>query len=110
MQTELPARRRLEWPWQLDAGAWRRALRAAYARASDNRVFIVAAALAFYAMLALFPGLFALISLYGLLSDPQDVERFVSELAGILPQSAWETLHEELRALVGVESASLSLG
>jgi membrane protein len=110
MQTELPTRRRFEWLWHFDASAFRRALRAAYVRATDNRVFIVAAALAFYAMLALFPGLFALVSLYGLLADPQDVERFVSALSGILPESAWQTLQEELRALVSVESASLSLG
>src|SRR6202008_1069223 len=36
--------------------------------------------------------------------------RFVSMLAGILPSSARDTLHEELRALVSVETESLSLG
>jgi membrane protein len=109
MHTELRAPHRIEWPWRFTAAVWRRVLRTTYAHISDNHLFMVAAALAFYAMLALFPGLFALVSLYGLLSDPQDVERFVSMLAGILPPSAWETLQEELRALVSVETGSLSL-
>jgi membrane protein len=110
MQTELPARRRIEWPWQLELDVWWQVARVTYAHISDNHLFMVAAALSFYAMLALFPGLLALVSLYGLLFDPQDVERFASMLAGLLPASAWETLHEELRALVSVETGSLSLG
>jgi membrane protein len=85
-------------------------IRCVIAQISSDHVFLVSAALAFYAMLALFPSLLALVSLYGLLSDRQDVEGFLSSLAGLLPSSAWETLHEELRALVSVESSSLSLG
>lgn len=56
---------------------WWRGVRRVQARSSRNRSTLLAAGVAFYALLALVPGLVALLSLYGLLFDPKDVERQV---------------------------------
>lgn len=55
--------------------------------AADN-LTLVAAGVAFYAFLALFPAAAALVAVFGLVADPGLVAGQVNELAGILPQSA----------------------
>lgn len=110
MRGELSTERRVQWPWHVALAEWRRILRSVWGQIDDDHVFLVAAALAFYAVLALFPGLLALVSLYGMLADPGDVESFISSLASLLPSSAWLTLREELRKLVSTPASSLSLG
>lgn len=101
---------RLLWPWQVEWSEWKRTIKVVIKDVSDDRLSIVAAALAFYAMLALFPGLIALVSVFGLIADPTTVEKGVSQLTGILPPDARQLLHEQLHALVTTPSSSLSLG
>lgn len=101
---------RLLWPWQVERPEWMRVVRVVIRDVSDDRLSIVAAALAFYAMLALFPGLIALVSLFGLVADPVTVERGVSQFTGILPPDARNLLQEQLHALVTTPSTSLTMG
>ena len=102
--------RRLIWPWQVDFRDWKRLIRVVISEVSDDRLSIVAAALAFYAMLALFPGLIAMVSLFGLIAEPASVEQGLRQLTGILPPGARDILREQLHALVSTPSSSLSLG
>lgn len=69
-----------------------------------------AAALAFYGMLAIFPALVALVSVYGLLADPVDVERQLNALAVLLPGAARDVVSGQLHAIVTNSSGSLGLG
>ncbi|SLN52920.1 hypothetical protein PSM7751_02535 [Pseudooceanicola marinus] len=50
---------------------------------------LVAAGVAFYAMLALFPGLAALIAMWGIISDPTVVMEELKLLRGILPDEVY---------------------
>jgi membrane protein len=110
VQADMSTERRVQWPWQVALGEWQRILRCVWSQIDEDHVFMVAAALAFYAVLALFPGLLALVSLYGMLANPSDVESFVSSLASLLPSSARLTLRAELHTLVSTPASSLSLG
>jgi membrane protein len=110
MNTLRLLRERIQWPWDLGLSGWLRVLRAAAAQVAAGHASVVAAALAFYAVLALFPGLLALVTLYGLWADPSDVELALGRLAGLLPASAWEILQGELRALIELGRTSLSFG
>ena len=59
-------------------------------------------------LLALFPGLAALVSLYGLAFDTAQIERQVAALSGVLPAQTQELLSQELHSLV--ESSNGALG
>jgi membrane protein len=65
---------------------------------------------AFYLLLALFPALAALVSIYGLVADPVDVTRNLQSLSGMLPQSTVNMIGNELHHLVSASSKSLGLG
>ena len=61
------------------------------------------------AAIGLFPALAALISLYGLLFDPNQVERQVQSLSSILPAQTAEMIGTQLHSLVEASSKSLSI-
>jgi membrane protein len=81
-------------------GSWRDRLRRVWDGISTNHVSILAAGVAFYGFLSLFPGLAALVSLYGLIADPVVVEQNLDALSGIVPGAAEDLLSDRLKAIV----------
>ena len=79
--------------------AWRAVLRV-QARASRNRLTLLAAGVAFYALLSLVPGLVALISIYALLFDPADVQRQMLDALDGAP--------DEVRTFVASQMADIA--
>src|SRR5437773_3522711 len=75
-----------------------------------DHVSIMAAGVAFYALLSIFPGMSALISLYGLVSDPATIEHQLTSLSGVLPEEALKLLSDQLHALVAAPPDKLGLG
>jgi len=75
-----------------------------------DHVTMVAAGVAFFGMLGVFPGLIALVAVYGLVFDPVDVERQAAALAGAIPGPVNDILTERLKALVSTPPSRLSIG
>jgi membrane protein len=73
-----------------------------------NRVTMLAAGVAFYAMLALFPAIAAIISLWALLLDPQNMARQIGELSGYMPPGAARLVQEQAREIGEHTQAGLS--
>ena len=71
---------------------------------------VVAGGLAFFALLSATPLLMAVVSIYGLASDPSLVEVQVNRLAEILPDDIRTILAEQLRSVVALSSDSLGVG
>ncbi|MEO8905856.1 MAG: YihY/virulence factor BrkB family protein [Polyangiaceae bacterium] len=69
---------------------------------------IVAAGLAFYGFLGLFPALLAVVSLYGLISDPIAIQRTIYGVARSLPTAARDVVIGELSKFIARPSGSLS--
>jgi membrane protein len=53
----------------------------------------------FFVLLAIFPGLAGLISLYGLFADSNTIRQHLDSLAGILPEGGLQILREQLEQL-----------
>jgi membrane protein len=92
---------RLGW-WTILTNFW--------AELDRDHVSIMAAGVAFYALLSIFPGMSALISIYGLVADPATIENQLNSLTGILPQEALKLLSDQLHALVAAPRDKLGLG
>ena len=65
---------------------------------TDN-ISMIAAGVAFYGLLAIFPAITALVSIWGLIADPAQVQQQFAALKGIVPADAWELLDEQLRSV-----------
>ena len=53
-----------------------------------HQASVLAGGVAFYAFLSMFPALAALVSVYGLVADPEDVTRQMDAFAGGLPAAS----------------------
>jgi membrane protein len=89
---------------------WWTILKNFWSEMDRDHVSIMAAGIAFYGLLSIFPGMSALISVYGLVADPITIENQLSSLAGILPQEALKLLSDQLHALVAAPRDKLGLG
>lgn len=97
-------------PDDLAKPTWRYALRKTVREFSDDQCTDLAAALTYYAVLALFPGAIALLSIVGLVGDRREtVDTLLDILRDVGASSAADTLEPTLVALASNESAGLAL-
>jgi membrane protein len=69
----------------------------------------LAAGVAFYGMLALFPAIGSLVALYGFVADPGTIASHVDTLNGVLPEGGMEVLRTELTRVSASGRSTLSL-
>jgi membrane protein len=97
-------------PDDLAKPTWRYALRKTVREFGDDQCTDLAAALTYYAVLALFPGAIALLSIVGLVGDRREtVDTLLDVLRDVGASSAAKTLEPTLVALASNESAGLAL-
>jgi membrane protein len=102
--------RHAESPSQIPKRGWKDiALRTKEQLDADN-IGIVAAGVAFYAFLSIFPALTALVSIYGLVADPADIEQNVRSLQGVLPSEAVSIVGGQLHSLASTQTGALGVG
>ncbi|CAN5585025.1 YihY/virulence factor BrkB family protein [soil metagenome] len=89
--------------------AWLDVLKRTRLAMKADQVPLLAAGTAFFGLLALIPGLVAMVSIYGLVSDPADVQRQINSFSSALPDSARQLLTEQLQTIVDSSSRSLGL-
>src|SRR5512133_197750 len=81
------------------ARPWSDIVARVYGRITEARVFLVAAGVTFYALLAIFPAIAALISIYGLFADPSSIASQSDAASGFLPGGALNILREEMERI-----------
>jgi membrane protein len=104
------AGREAERPSEIPPRGWFAVLKRVKAEVKEDNVPLLAAGVAFYAMLAIFPAIIALVTIYGMVADPAQVESQVAEFAKSLPSGADELITEQLTNVVNAGQQSLSIG
>lgn len=87
---------------------WWSVLKNVYRRISEDRVTAIAGGVTFFALLAMFPAAAALVSIYGLFTDPHTLTDQLAAMATVLPGGALEVIGDQLRRLA--EQGRSSLG
>jgi membrane protein len=83
------------------------AFKATIADISELNIAMVAAGVAFYGMLSLFPALAALVTLLSLISDPVVVIAQLEEMRGLLPNDVYKIMNKQIVSLVTTSSETL---
>src|ERR671920_875594 len=104
------AGREAERPSEIPPRGWFAVLKRVKAEVKEDNVPLLAAGVAFYAMLAIFPAIIAVVTIYGMVADPAQVESQVGEFAKSLPSGADQLLTDQLRNVTGAGRQSLSIG
>jgi len=73
----------------------------------QDRVLATAGGVAFFALLAVFPGLATVVSLYGLFADVTTMSRHLNLLSGLLPQGVLDLLAQEMSRLTSQSTNTL---
>ncbi len=107
---EIGRGRQAEKPTQIPPKGWKDVLIRSFRGIASKNLGIVSAGCAFYSLLAIFPGLAALVSLYGLIANPSDVQALVDLTGRVIPGSANKILADEMTALINQPSTGLSFG
>ena len=93
----------------LPAVGWTDILLRVYNGISEDRVLANAAGVTYYALLALFPGIAAVVSIYGLFADPNSIVSHVDTMAGFAPGGAIDVIRDQLTRLSAQGSTELGL-
>ncbi|MEZ5882292.1 MAG: YihY/virulence factor BrkB family protein [Paracoccaceae bacterium] len=84
-------------------------LRGLSGRVEATNLSLVAAGVAFYAMFAVFPGLTATISVWGMVADPAVIESYLAVADDFIPPEAYEILNEQIMSLLAAPRARIGL-
>jgi membrane protein len=101
---------RADRPQHIPPQGWWEVVRRGWKEFNDDQMGLIAAGVAFKAFLSLIPALIAVILVYGLVTDPAQVERQVNSLSEVLPSSAQELLRQQMSDLVQANHKSLGVG
>jgi membrane protein len=96
-------------PGQIPARGWRDIALRVWRDLERDNISLIAAGLAMYGLLAVFPALAAVISLYGLLFTPDDVIRHMKGFSAILPPGVWDIFNAQLQDVARRQSGTLTL-
>jgi membrane protein len=101
--------READHPTEIPRRGWFDLMWRTWGEISEANLFLVAGGVTYAILLALFPGLAALVSLYGLALNPAQVEQQVAELSGVLPEQSRQMLADELHKLVSASGGALGV-
>jgi membrane protein len=104
------AGREAERPSEIPPRGWFAILKRVKAEVKEDNVTLLAAGVAFYAMLAIFPAIIAVVTVYGMVADPAQVQSQVGEFAKSLPSGADQLLTGQLKTVTEAGRQSLSIG
>jgi membrane protein len=96
-------------PTEIPKRGWLQVVKRGWAEAKADQVPLLAAGAAFYAFLALFPALIALVLIYGLVVDPAQIARQIGQLTEALPEEASKIITDQVQ-LVSSQEARAGLG
>jgi membrane protein len=88
---------------------WGRILANVWNELDRDHVSVMAAGVAFYSFLSIFPAMSAVISVYGLIANPAIIEQQIANLAGVLPPAALQLVATQLHALTAAPQAKLGI-
>ncbi len=103
-------RKSLGSPKEIDSSGWKKVLLRVKDRIKEDHIPIISAGVAFYAFLAIFPGIMALFSVYGLALDAQSAQDQINRLATILPEESISLIEGRIDKLMETSSNALGWG
>ena len=76
----------------------------------DHNAPVAAAGIAFLTLVAMVPGLVALVSIYGMVADPADIEDQIADLGTAVPQEVKDLLTSQLTNVTSASGSGLTIG
>jgi membrane protein len=101
--------RQAEQPQQIPPQGWKDIAKRTMKEAKQDQVPLLAAGVAFYALLSLFPAIIAGVSIYGLVADPITVQDQIANLTKLLSPETATLVGEQLKQVTSGAGGALGL-
>ena len=85
--------------WRILAAVWK--------SAGEKHLGLIAAGVAFFGMFGIFPGIAAVIAIFGLVADPMVIAEHLVLMQDIIPPDAYQLLSSQINRLVNAPSQAL---
>ncbi len=95
-------------PSDIPARGWRDIIVRTYQQVMEDRITTIAAGITFFGLLALFPAVTALVSVYGLFADPVTVRDHLFALSFMLPAGTFQIVEDQITRIVAQDSGALT--
>lgn len=102
--------RHADTPTDIPARGWKDILWRTYGEFGKDRIMSVAAGVTYYALLAVFPAIAALVSIYGLFADPATISEHLNAMSGVLPGGALEIIGDQVGRISSKGGGALGFG
>jgi membrane protein len=96
-------------PGEIPARGWADILWRMLWGISEDRILSTSGGVAFFALLAVFPAIATIVSLYGLFADTSTIRGHLSLLAGILPGGVLDLIGDQISLITAQGSDTLSI-
>lgn len=97
-------------PTQIPARGWKDIITRVWTQIGKDRVVAVAAGVTFYALLAIFPMITALVSIYGFVADPVTINEHLRAMSSVLPGGAIDIVAEQVTRIASQPRGQLGFG
>jgi membrane protein len=98
-----------ERPTDIPLRGWLQIAKRGWKEAKADQLPLLAAGVAFYAFLGIFPALIAIVSIYGLFADPSTIANQLNSVTATLPDQAKQVITGQVTALASQRS-TLGIG
>jgi membrane protein len=102
--------RRADAPTQIPWRGWKDILVRTYYEIQNDRLLALAAGVAFYSLVALFPAIAAGVSVYALFADAATIGSHLAIAADLVPAGALDMLRDEIARIAAKSDGRLTLG
>lgn len=97
-------------PAEIPARGWKAIAARVWSEIGEDRVIAVAAGVTFYGLLAIFPMITALVSLYGFVADPVTINEHLKSMTAMLPGGAVDVIGEQVKRISEQPRGQLGFG
>jgi membrane protein len=102
--------RHAEHPLQIPWAGWKDILWRTYSEMYSDRLLSIAGGVAFFTLFAIFPAITALVSAYGLFSNPSVITQNLSLLQDVVPANVLGILSEQATRIAAQSNRALGIG
>jgi membrane protein len=97
-------------PWKYGLSDWWSVIKRTIKEANHDNVSVIAAGVAFFSLLAVFPLITAALSTFSYFADPGDVQGLTSAFANFLPADAYKILEGQVNSVLSAPPLTASFG
>lgn len=97
-------------PWKYNLSDWWAVIKRTFLASQYDNVTVIAAGVAFFSLLAVFPLISAALSVFSFFANPGDVDGITQTLASLMPGEAYTIIEGQISSVLDADRSNLSFG